>query len=66
MPRSIKIRRPRLPGAYPRSQASVRTSDVVRAVVLVALLGAFCLTMAAVLVEAVEEVAALQISAHSS
>lgn len=66
MCRSIKIRRPYLPGAHPRSQASVRISDVVLAVLLVALLGAFCLTMAAALDGAVEEVAAFPVSAHSS
>lgn len=66
MRRPIKVRHRFVPGMDSRSRNGVRTSDLLLAVVLVALLGAFCLAMATGEVGAVWEVAASTPLAPSS
>ena len=63
---SSNFRRPQLPGARRRSPPEVRTSDVVLAVTLVALLGVFCLILLAGLIGDAEGVALAPTLARAS
>lgn len=66
MPHPINHRRFRLTAAHRRTRTDVRTSDLVLAVTLVAILGVVCLMLASSLVGPPDDMATAPISAQPS
>ncbi|AWB23254.1 hypothetical protein DA075_22070 [Methylobacterium currus] len=66
MPRPVNQRRFRLPAAHRRARADLRTSDLVLAVTVVAILGVVCLMLAGSLIGTTDDMATGPTSAQSS